>query len=119
MTPRVARISVLLSIVLLFGISYAQVATLSWDAPTTNEDGTPLTDLEGYRLYGGDNSGGPYVMIEDVGDVLTFDVHNEAWEGQTKYFVATAYDTSGNESVYSNEVVKTFPMVAPNPPILR
>ena len=25
-------------------------ATLTWDAPTTNADGTPLTDLEGYAV---------------------------------------------------------------------
>ena len=27
------------------------IAHLSWDAPTTNADGTPLTDLAGYRLH--------------------------------------------------------------------
>jgi len=25
--------------------------TINWDAPTTNEDGTPLTDLTGYNIY--------------------------------------------------------------------
>jgi hypothetical protein len=28
-------------------------ATLSWDPPTTNVDGTPLTDLAGYKVYYG------------------------------------------------------------------
>lgn len=106
-------------VLLLSSIVVGQVATLTWDAPTTNEDGTPLTDLAGYRLYGGETAGGPYVMIEDVGDVLTSQVHRPEWEGQTIYFVATAYDDKGNESVYSNEVSKTFPSVAPAPPILR
>jgi hypothetical protein len=32
-------------------------ATLTWDAPTTNADGTPLTDLAGYRIYYGTTSG--------------------------------------------------------------
>jgi hypothetical protein len=27
------------------------VATLSWDAPTTNTDGSALTDLAGYTIY--------------------------------------------------------------------
>lgn len=26
---------------------------MSWDAPATNEDGSPLTDLAGYNLYYG------------------------------------------------------------------
>src|ERR1700693_3523611 len=29
----------------------AGTATLTWTAPTTNVDGTPLTDLTGYRIY--------------------------------------------------------------------
>src|SRR4030067_1427045 len=30
---------------------------LTWDAPTTNTDGSPLTDLAGYKIYYGDSSG--------------------------------------------------------------
>src|SRR5262245_33293058 len=29
--------------------------TLSWDPPTQNDDGTPLEDLLGYYVYGGDS----------------------------------------------------------------
>ncbi|UCE70748.1 MAG: fibronectin type III domain-containing protein, partial [Nitrospiraceae bacterium] len=32
------------------GLSTGSV-TLSWDAPTTNLDGTPLTYLAGYKVY--------------------------------------------------------------------
>jgi ABC-type glycerol-3-phosphate transport system substrate-binding protein len=32
-------------------------ATLTWDAPTTNVDGTPLTDLAGYKVYYGTSLG--------------------------------------------------------------
>lgn len=90
----------LLQIILLFGF-----AILSWDAPTTNVDGTPLTDLAGYKVYYGQSSG-IYNIPIDVGNVLTYKIENlgEAiW-----YFVVTAYDTSGNESDYSNEVSKTI-----------
>ena len=31
--------------------AFAGVADLSWTPPTTNTDGSPLTDLAGYRLY--------------------------------------------------------------------
>lgn len=91
-------------------------ATLSWDAPITSADGTPLTDLMGYKVYYGAGSGN-YTEIIDVGSASCQDIN-----GQTEctttvgnlsagdyYFVVTAYDTSGNESNYSNEVSKTIP----------
>ncbi len=90
--------------------------TLAWDAPTTNADGTPLTDLAGYKIYHALMSGG-YVAGTgiDVGKVLTKTLTNFC-EG-TYYFVATAYDTSGNESAYSNEVFKTI-KIAPASPVM-
>ena len=44
--------------------------TLSWDSPTTNEDGTPLTDLGGYRVYYGQYSG-TYTESINAGNVTT------------------------------------------------
>src|SRR3972149_5909585 len=69
-------------------------AILTWDPPTTNTDGTPLTDLAGYKIHYGTTSGN-YTTVIDVGNVTT-------------YFATTAYDSSGNESGYSNEVSKTI-----------
>lgn len=96
-------------ILLLLTVSpvYAGEATLSWDAPTTNVDGTPLTDLGGYKVYCGTASR-VYGAPVDVGKVLTYKVINLS-EG-TKYFAVTAYDISGNESEYSNEVSKMISM---------
>ncbi len=95
---------------LLFFISagkvYSGQATLSWDPPTTNADGTPLTDLAGYKIYYGTSSGN-YSQTIDVSNVTTYQVNNLS-EGLTYYFAATAYDTSNNESSYSNEVNKTI-----------
>jgi len=102
---------IFLSLILIFltGVFACQVyagdATLSWDAPTTNADGTPLTDLAGYKVYFGTASGNYGVPI-DVGNVVTYIVTGLS-EG-TKFFVVTAYDTSMNESEYSNEVSKTI-----------
>jgi hypothetical protein len=81
-------------------------ATLIWNAPTTNVDGTLLTDLSGYNVYYGTSSGS-YDHVEHVGDSTTYTVYNLK-EGQTYYFALTAYDFSGNESEYSNEVYKTI-----------
>ncbi len=81
-------------------------ATLSWDAPTTNTDGTPLTNLAGYKIYYGTSSGN-YTRIIDVGNVTTSVINNLA--PGTYYFTTTAYDASGIESDYSNEVSKTLP----------
>ena len=47
----------ILAVVIVAGIlagtvsAHAASLQLSWNAPTTNADGTPLTDLAGYRIY--------------------------------------------------------------------
>ncbi len=82
----------------------AGTGTLTWDAPSTNANGTVLTDLAGYKIYYGKKSGN-YTEVEDVENVTTVssdelpDIQSGIW-----YFAVTAYDTSGNESDYSNEV---------------
>jgi len=81
-------------------------ATLSWDAPTTNTDGTDLTDLAGYKLYYG-TSPGTYDSVIDAAKVTTYTVSDLT--PATYYFAVTAYDEGGNESNYSNEVSKTVP----------
>jgi chitodextrinase len=75
--------------------------TLTWDAVTTNTDGTPCTDLGGYKVYYGTASH-IYNPI-DVGNVLSHTMTGLLSETMY-YFAVTAYDTSGNESVFSNEV---------------
>ena len=80
-------------------------ATLSWNAPTTNTDGTPLTDLAGYKVHMGTSSGN-YTTVVDIGNVMTYTVSNLA--PGTYYFVVTAYDSSSNESSFSNEASKTI-----------
>ncbi|MBI4714844.1 MAG: hypothetical protein HY760_02715 [Nitrospirae bacterium] len=79
-------------------------AVLTWDPPSANEDGTPLTDLSGFKAYYGTASG-VYGTFVDVGNVLTHTVLNLV-EGKIYYFAVTAYDYDGNESLFSNEVGK-------------
>ena len=79
-------------------------AALTWDAPTTNDDGTPLTDLAGYKIYYG-TSPGNYTGRIDVG-VETTQFTVKGLKSGTYYFVVTAYNVTRNESGYSNEVSK-------------
>jgi hypothetical protein len=79
--------------------------TLSWTAPTTREDGTPLTDLAGFRIQYGRMSGiYDYEIRIDNPGVLTYVV--EGLQPGTWYFVLSAFDSSGIESNFSNEVEK-------------
>ena len=78
---------------------------LSWTAPTTNEDGTPLNDLAGYRLYYGTQPG-QYSNVITVGDYTTAEIGSLGTG--TYYVTVTAYDIYGNESTYSNEINHTF-----------
>ncbi len=107
-------------LILLVGFNLCEAAdvTLSWTPPTTNVDGTPLTDLKGYKIYTS-NVHGVYDKLKaiDVGNVVTSTLTNFC-EG-LYYFVATAYDTSGNESSYSNEVSKQIIIVPTSPSELK
>jgi len=78
--------------------------TLSWSPPLTNEDGTTLNDLAGYKIYYGTSSG-DYIHSIDAGNEITYQI-NYLQERLTYYFTVTAYDTSGNESICSNEVAR-------------
>jgi hypothetical protein len=82
---------------------FSGTTTLSWNAPTTNADGTPLTDLAGYKVYYGTSSRN-YSQTIDVGNVTTYTVNNLT-DGTIYYFATTAYDISRNESDYSNEAI--------------
>ncbi len=73
----------------------AASVTISW-LPNGEQD------LAGYKIYYGTQSG-IYSNIIDVGNVTSYEISNLA-DGTTYYFAVTAYDISGNESSYSEEV---------------
>ena len=82
-------------------------ATLSWQAPTQRIDGTPLTNLAGFRIYYG-NAVGTYpdkITVANPG-LDTYVVDN--LPSGTYFFVTTAYDSAGNESAYSTPASKTI-----------
>jgi len=76
-----------------FAYSGSLIAT--WDANSES-------DLAGYKLYYGAESGN-YTKTIDVGDTTAYQVNNLT-VGETYYFVVTASDSSGNESAPSTEV---------------
>ncbi len=94
-----------------FSISVQQTATgsatLSWSAPTLRTDGTPLTNLAGYRIHYGTTQGqyAYRVTINNPG-LNTYVVENLA--AGTWYFTTTAFDSTGAESDYSNVASKTI-----------
>ncbi len=82
---------------------FAAQATLSWN-PNSE------LDLAGYKVYYG-NSTGSYQWSVDVKDVNSYTISNLV-EGEEYFFAATAYDFSGNESGYSNEVSYDVPITS-------
>lgn len=94
-----------------FGITVVAVtagsATLSWTPPTRNTDGTPLSNLAGYRIYWGP-SRGQYSSSVTVNAGLSSYVVEQLTPG-TWYFVLTAFNTHNVESAFSNEASKIIP----------
>ena len=79
--------------------------TLNWTPPTQNEDGSTLTDLAGYRIYYGKSSGSYTNQVNiDTAGISTYVIDNLV--PSTYYFVATAVNSAGVESRYSNEAMK-------------
>ena len=83
-----------------------RTATLNWTPPTQNIDGSPITNLAGYKVMYG-SSPGQYSQALSVPVATMTSVAIEALEaGRTWYFTVKAVNTSGVESDFSNEVSK-------------
>lgn len=94
-----------------FTIAVNQIAmgsvTLSWVPPTTNVDGSPATDLAGYRIYYGRSAGtlDQTVVISNAGTTrYVLDNLSPA----TWYFSMTTYNNTGIESPRSTTVSRTL-----------
>ncbi len=74
----------------------AAEATLAWDP-------SPSPDVTGYKIHLGSESG-LYDRTVDVGNTTTATLQDLSDQVPT-YIAATAYDDSGNESEYSEEVI--------------
>lgn len=105
---------------LVFALPATQGTKLSWTAPTQNNDGTPISGLSGYKIYWSTTSGVyTNAQSKDVGNVLTIPIATVTGSNNIYYFVATAYNTTGSESNFSNEVRNTIPFSPAAPGILQ
>jgi hypothetical protein len=82
-------------------------ATVSWTIPTTNSDGTALTNLSGFRIYYG-TAADSMTKVSEITNpsVSTYAVTNLS--PATWYFGIKAYTSSGVESAISNIARKTI-----------
>ena len=86
--------------------SGAQVAqqhtvSLSW-VPSTST-------VAGYNVYRGTQSGGPYARLNGSLRTSANYADSSVQSGQVYYYVATAVDSSSDESAYSGEVAAVIP----------
>ena len=96
---RIVLCAVISFVLTAFHVHAAQV-TLSWTAPTTNQNNTPLTDLAGYKVYHGLASRS-YDITIDVG-LTPSAVFSDLQDGRANYYFAvTAYDTSVIYSLFT------------------
>lgn len=83
-------------------------ATLNWQPPTQNTDGSALTNLAGFKVYWG-TSQGTYpnsVTLNNPG-LASYVVGNLT--SGTYFFVVTSINATGSESARSNSASKTIP----------
>jgi hypothetical protein len=77
-------------------------ATLTWTASTSS-------NLKGYNVYRGTQTGGPYTKITFTPVVGTSYTDTTVLAGQTYYYVTTAVDNNNSESDYSNQATAVIP----------
>jgi len=82
-------------------------ATLKWQPPTSNTDGSPLTNLAGYVIRYGTSPAGLSTEVRIANPGLTTYMVSELTPA-TWYFQVAAYNTSGVESAPSATASKTI-----------
>lgn len=81
----------------------ARNVTLSWNPPTSNVDGSALTNLAGYRIHYGTRSGSYTQTVKVSSAGLTRYMIEDLQAGKY-YFVMVAVNSAGAESEVSDEV---------------
>ena len=99
-----------LALALALTCAQAGQVKLAWDPPTTT------TGLAGYKLRYG-RASGSYTTTINIGNHTSHTVSGLT-DGATYYFVATAYNSSGHESGFSNEVRYTVPAASTSQALL-
>ena len=76
--------------------------TLSWD-PSTSQS------VIGYNVYRGNQSGGPYSLINSSPNSNATATDDHVSAGQTYYYVVTSVSSDSQESMYSNQAGVVIP----------
>ena len=92
-----------------FSSSAVRSVTLAWDPSVS-------TTVAGYHIYCGGASA-TYTNTVDAGNSTNATISGLN-EGGTYFFTVTAYDSSGMESDFSNEINYTIPVTSNAPPTL-
>jgi predicted phage tail protein len=101
------KVFVLILAILAPSSLFAADVSLAWDANSE-------TDLAGYRIYYGTSSRS-YGSPVTLGKVTTYTV--QSLSSGTYFFTVTAFNSSGAESGYSNEVTTTIAPTDTTPPV--
>lgn len=83
-------------------------ATVQWSTPTTNVDGSPLTNLAGYKVRYGQSP----ISLSQLIDVPSPEITRLTIGGLapgTWYFTVASYTSTGVESHPAGPVPKTIP----------
>ncbi len=79
----------------------AHSVSLTWVASTST--------VVGYNVYVGSISGGPYTLLNSTPVAALAYTDSSVVAGQTYFFVVTAVNSNGVESVVSNQVSVVIP----------
>jgi hypothetical protein len=91
----------------LVGLSGTGAAAVSHSVSLTWNASTSV--VVGYNIYRGGVSGGPYALLNSTPNTSLSYTDGSVLSGQTYYYVVTAVDATGAESVVSNEVQVIIP----------
>ncbi|MEE4258947.1 MAG: hypothetical protein V2I62_04250 [Bacteroidales bacterium] len=121
------KLILILCFMMVFFVFHAQAEMTTgsvffrWDAPATNTDGTPCTDLAGYAIYRSAESG---KWTEQTGIKKAFVTTNAKTrqalilmpDGGNWYWIVRSFDLAGNFSEASNELHTEIDLSVPSKP---
>jgi len=88
------------------GETSASTVSLAWTPPTVNDDGSTLTDLSGYKIHYGTESGNYSQSVDVANPGLTRYELSSLPKGQI-FIAMTAVNAAGAQSEFSPEVSVT------------
>ncbi len=116
----IIKVVIALNIIFLVGSVLVPPAAASESSVSFSWIPNSASNIAGYKIYYGTTSGGAYPNSVDiknnVPDPNDGRIHGAVTgltNGVTYYFVCTAYNDTGQESGFSNEVVYTVVTTAP------